>query len=61
MPVPGNETRLASVALETAKHDANAIRWYMIHVAGEEFALYGDPDNPAVKIIEEIYKSATVA
>lgn len=56
--VPTSEGDYRLVPLNQGVTDPNAVRSYRVHVAGEVLLLIANPDDPVLKIFEEIYKSA---
>jgi hypothetical protein len=44
--------------IEQGLQDPDAVRFYRVFVAGEEVLLLGDPNDPVMKVIDEIYKNA---
>jgi hypothetical protein len=47
-----------STSLKDGLNNPDAVRIYRVHVAGEEFRLAANPNDPVVKVFEEIYKNA---
>jgi hypothetical protein len=61
--VPGREgdPNLYRLTLDDGIKNPNAVRVYTVHVGGEEFRLAANPDDPIIKVFEEIYKKALKA
>jgi hypothetical protein len=55
---PDEKNEHFSTSVQEGLDNPAAKRWYKVHVAGEVFQFLADPDDPVVRVIEEIYKSA---
>ena len=55
---PSNDGNYWRTSLEEGLNNPEALRFYRVHVAGEELLLVSDPDDPVVKVFEDIYKAA---
>jgi hypothetical protein len=51
-------SRYQGTSVEAGQEDENAVRIYNIHVGGEVFVLESNPNDPVLKIIDDIYKAA---
>ena len=56
--VPTGDGNLWRTSLEEGLANPEAIRVYRVHVAGEELVLAANPDDPVIKVFENIYKDA---
>jgi hypothetical protein len=57
-PEEGNTGPAWYTSLSTAEENPTAVRIYKLFVGGEEILLPANPNSGAMKLIEEIYKSA---
>jgi len=57
MPSEGNADD-SHIEIEDGLKTPEAIKWYKVFVGSEEVALRSDPNDPVVKVIEEIYNKA---
>lgn len=48
-------------SLEEGAKNPDAVRFYRIFVGSEEISLAENPDDPVVKVFEQIYKDAVKA
>jgi hypothetical protein len=48
----------AHIDVEFGLNDPDAVKWYRVFIGSEEVTLRSDPDDPVVKVIEEIYNNA---
>ena len=46
------------IDIEHGLDNADAVKWYRVFLGAEEVVLRSDPDDPVVKVIEEIYNKA---
>jgi hypothetical protein len=44
--------------LKDGLENPDAVRWYTVFVGSEEITLPANPNDPVVKLFEEIYKNA---
>ena len=56
--VPGNDGKYFSTTLEAGLNSPEAVRFYRVHVGGETLLLAANPNDPVVKVFDEIYKKA---
>lgn len=56
--VPGGDGNYWRTSLEQGLTNPEAVRFYRVFVAGEELLLAADPDDPVMKVFEDIYKNA---
>ncbi len=56
--VPSNDGNYSSISLKQGLKNPEAVRFYRVHVAGEVLLLESNPDDPVMKVLEEIYKAA---
>lgn len=56
--VPGEDGNVYGTTLRTGIENPDAVRSYKIFCGSEEILLFGDPNCPVVKQIEEIYRNA---
>ena len=47
-----------TTSLEDGLKDPNALRLYRVFVGGETIKVAADPDDPVMKMFDEIYKSS---
>jgi hypothetical protein len=57
MPGEGNADD-SHVDIEDGLKTGDAIKWYKVFIGSEEVTLRSDPDDPVVKVIEDIYNKA---
>ena len=55
---PGNDGNYWETSLDQGAANPEAVRFYKVHVAGEVLLLGANPDDPVMKVFEEIYKNA---
>ncbi len=59
VPGPPESDRLYATSLERGATDPGAVRVYRVFVGSEEILLLStDPDDPALKVLNDIYKDA---
>jgi hypothetical protein len=46
------------ISLEAAAADPRAVRYYTVHVAGEELNLEANPDDPVLQVLGDIYNAS---
>ncbi len=56
--VPSGRSDYWVTSLDHGLTNPEAIRIYRVHVAGEELLLRANPDDPVMRVFEEIYKNA---
>lgn len=54
----GDDGDYYRTSLERGLNNPEAVRFYRVQVAGEELLLAADPDDPVMKVFEDIYKDA---
>ena len=52
---------LHKVSLKQGSEDPDAIRMYKVFVGGDDYLFAGENTDPAMKVFEEIYRSAVKA
>ncbi|MGI9078104.1 MAG: hypothetical protein ACR2G6_12380 [Gemmatimonadaceae bacterium] len=55
---PGSDGNDWSTTLQTAYTTPEPVRYYKVHVGGEVFNLRSNPDDPVMKVFEDVYKNA---
>ena len=56
--VKGEDGDYHSLDAKRGLADPGAARFFRFEVSGEEFLLQADPNDPVMKVFDEIYKSA---
>jgi len=56
--VPGADGNYWRASLDDGFANPAAVRFYRLHVRGEQMLLLSNPDDPVMQALEEIYKSA---
>jgi hypothetical protein len=56
--VPGNDGNYWRTSLDQGLTNPEAVRFYRVFVTGEQLLLAANPDDPVIKVFEDIYKGA---
>ena len=56
--MPGGDGDYWRTSLDQGLTNPEALRCYRVFVAGEELLLVANPDDPVIKVFEDIYKGA---
>jgi hypothetical protein len=56
--IPGDNGSARQVTLNAGLKNPKALRYYRVFVGDEKILLEGHPDDPVIKVFEDIYKKA---
>jgi len=56
--VVGSEPNFTKTSLQDGSHNAQARRVYQVHVGAEVVRVVSKPEDPVVRVLEELYRNS---